>query len=433
MKPLVAFALGVILFTNNGKAQLRESSKGVTTPVVPQAQRGWVQQNSGTTQQLADLSYPCRDTAFVFAGGGVGALRSLDGGATWQPFTTPEVGFFKFLDSRNGYVASYSGHVCYRTTDGGQHWTSADDQDQLVTLVCPVTLDTCFLSGSNSISRTTNGGKTWSDKDLNATGFNAIAFADSKHGIVVGTVQPGPLPQHPEQTAGCFTTTDGGETWVQQFTGVSQELTGVGYFDRATLIAVGVNSEVFRSSDSGKTWNKASIPTSIGLRDMSAVSIHKRLALVVGAAGTILSSTDSGVTWYLQKSGTVTDLGSVVMLDDTLALASGDAGLILKTVNGGADWVQIAPRSDANLRTQSFPDPSPGPIQIVYTLPQSQHVTLQIFDVAGRLVSPLLLSASQTAGIHKVMFDGASLPAGVYSYRMTTEQYSATGKINLIK
>jgi hypothetical protein len=71
--------------------------------------------------------------------------------------------------------------------------------------------------------------------------------------------------------------------------------------------------------------------------------------------------------------------------------------------------------SDARL-LGSFPNPAKLST-IRYALPRSSAVTLEVYDVSGKLVQRQKLGA-QAAGIHEVQFDGSDRAAGVYLYRL---------------
>ncbi len=94
-----------------------------------------------------------------------------------------------------------------------------------------------------------------------------------------------------------------------------------------------------------------------------------------------------------------------------------------------SDPVQI-PRPVFSL-AQNQPNPFNPMTEIAYSLSQPGHVTIVIYDVAGRLVTTLV-DETQTAGPHAEKWtgidgDGRPVPSGTYFYRL-----SAGGK-NLVK
>ena len=58
--------------------------------------------------------------------------------------------------------------------------------------------------------------------------------------------------------------------------------------------------------------------------------------------------------------------------------------------------------------------------------------TLPYADQIGRLVT-VLLDRRQTPGHYEVVFEAGGLPSGVYVYRMTAGEYSASRKLLLTK
>ena len=67
---------------------------------------------------------------------------------------------------------------------------------------------------------------------------------------------------------------------------------------------------------------------------------------------------------------------------------------------------------------QNYPNPFNPSTSIQFALPESEIVTLRVYDTLGRPVATLLNQKPHTAGIHTVRFDGAGLASGVYLYRL---------------
>lgn len=89
---------------------------------------------------------------------------------------------------------------------------------------------------------------------------------------------------------------------------------------------------------SGVGWMEQSSGTTQDLRSVSAVD--NTTAWAVGAAGTVLKTSD-GSTWNPQAAGvTPNDLFGVSALDAQNAFAVGDSGMVMKTVNG-TDWAPL--------------------------------------------------------------------------------------------
>jgi len=81
---------------------------------------------------------------------------------------------------------------------------------------------------------------------------------------------------------------------------------------------------------------------------------------------------------------------------------------------------------------QNYPNPFNPTTKIKYQIPNSNHVTLKVFDILGRGVRTLV-NETQVAGVHEVTFDTAGLTSGVYFYRLTAGSSVQTRKLVLVK
>ena len=81
---------------------------------------------------------------------------------------------------------------------------------------------------------------------------------------------------------------------------------------------------------------------------------------------------------------------------------------------------------------QNFPNPFNPTTSIAYTVQSTGHITLEVFDLLGRSVS-VLVDGVVSAGAHTYQFDAASLPSGMYLYRLTSGNETVTRKMMLLK
>ena len=139
----------------------------------------WIAQTSRTTASLRGVSAP--DAAVVWASGTGGTyLRTLDGGATWHAAVLPGAEDLDFravhaLDSHTAWLLS-SGpgakSAIFKTSDGGAHWS-----------------------------------RLFTNPDAGGF-FDALAFWDAQHGIVLGDPVDGQFV--------ILTTDNGGQTWQRR-------------------------------------------------------------------------------------------------------------------------------------------------------------------------------------------------------------------------
>ncbi|MFV1980347.1 MAG: T9SS type A sorting domain-containing protein, partial [Rhodothermia bacterium] len=88
--------------------------------------------------------------------------------------------------------------------------------------------------------------------------------------------------------------------------------------------------------------------------------------------------------------------------------------------------------ADAYTLEQNYPNPFNPSTSINYGLKNTSHVTLQVFDVTGRLVETLV-DEQLSAGSYRVTFDAGNLASGVYLYRMQAGPTVITNRMLLLK
>ena len=67
-----------------------------------------------------------------------------------------------------------------------------------------------------------------------------------------------------------------------------------------------------------------------------------------------------------------------------------------------------------------------------FTLPQSEHVALRAYNVAGQLVRSLI-DAQLPAGSHSALFAGHDLPAGLYYLTLKVGKTQMTRSVILLR
>jgi len=81
---------------------------------------------------------------------------------------------------------------------------------------------------------------------------------------------------------------------------------------------------------------------------------------------------------------------------------------------------------------QNFPNPFNPETNIKYTIAKSGFVTLKVFDVMGREVAALV-NRKLNPGNYEIAFDGSNLTSGIYFYKLTSEGFTETKRMLLIK
>jgi photosystem II stability/assembly factor-like uncharacterized protein len=131
--------------------------------------------------------------------------------------------------------------------------------------------------------------------------------------------------------------------WNMLNSGTIRNLYGIFSINQNLIFAVGAEGTIMRTSDGGITWSNLNSGTTSTLYSVFFTDSLK--GWVVGSGGTILHTTDQGETWSTQNSGTDKPLYSVFFKDDSSGTVVG-GGIILNTTNGGLTWeIQFTPSS----------------------------------------------------------------------------------------
>jgi hypothetical protein len=85
-----------------------------------------------------------------------------------------------------------------------------------------------------------------------------------------------------------------------------------------------------------------------------------------------------------------------------------------------------------NFRSTNFPNPVNQSTTFSYALKETGPVTIQIYNSFRQMVAEPL-NANQPKGEQKVTWDAATLPAGIYFYRIRAGKEGGIGKIAVVK
>ncbi len=127
--------------------------------------------------------------------------------------------------------------------------------------------------------------------------------------------------------------------WEFQNSGTTADLNDVYCISADTVVVVGNNATILRTTNGGTTWNFITNSASGNLYKVQFTGSQTGYA--TGDNGTLLQTTDAGQTWQSINTGTTENLLALsVQSVDTLYVA-GTNGLILKSEDGGVNWTMI--------------------------------------------------------------------------------------------
>jgi photosystem II stability/assembly factor-like uncharacterized protein len=284
-------------------------------------------------------------------------LRTTNGGDDWSITRFADgnatISAMDFATESDGWLATgtidgYVPATIWKTADGGATWAVAETREgSTVSDLSAMPSGECYASGQAQgsadwrgfILHTVDAGATWTEEWAEfGLKPNAVAFS------ATGAVAVGDGALRLSRTAAT-------PAWAEYIPGVRKNLTNVQFWDTSLGWAVGWRSTILRTTDGGKKWTAASVPSGISLEGIDMVS--KKIGWAVGCSGphvpyidmdagygaVVLKTTDGGLTWKFQLNRTTKPgLAGVDFTDSKHGVAVGTAGLVARTQDGGKTW-----------------------------------------------------------------------------------------------
>ena len=109
-----------------------------------------------------------------------------------------------------------------------------------------------------------------------------------------------------------------------------------------------------------------------------------------------------------------------------------------RSKNASSPQTTASNEPDTFVLHQNFPNPFNPSTTIEYALPIRKQISVKIYNIMGQLVRTLVDNQLQTAGTHKVMWDGknengVSVSSGTYIYTLEFGNFRKSNQMTLIK
>jgi photosystem II stability/assembly factor-like uncharacterized protein len=352
----------------------------------------------------------------------------------------------EFINQNTGFVGGLiivsSLYYILKTTNAGVNWIYINAPYQSIPQddIYALNEDTLWAAASNSlvggVFLTTNGGVSW------VTQYS-VGSANPSHiymfNAMLGFMDGGGLKR----------TTDGGYTWTQ--------IPGEGlFFDMYfidNLTGWKCNQLMKKTTDGGLTWQNQILPyggliSSFSGMDRFSVVNRDSLWGVGGNLdygggvnrGIIYKTTNGGANWLFQIPDTTIHIVQYIYIKFVNRLNgwaySGAPGV--HTVTGGDSVTYSGVKKissyipDKFILQQNYPNPFNLRTNIKYQITKRCKVNLLVYDVLGRDVIKLV-DEYKKAGRYTVEFNGNNYASGVYFYRIEAEEFVQAKKMVLIK
>jgi photosystem II stability/assembly factor-like uncharacterized protein len=295
-------------------------------------------------------------------GVGEGALKSTDGGASWQWFTPhPFLNGILLgiavhpLNPRIVLVGGFGGGI-FRSIDSGRSWETVNEKLDALNVVRlaadPSDSGRFFAVGGQQAFESLDGGLTW---DLLLKG-QVSTFYISDLAIHPKDPKLIAVAGYRTKSGGAISlSNDGGKTWQMRspYSGVNYGCSHCIVFDPIDPQVIYVSpflkkdqksipQGIAKTMDQGKTWNL--INKGLVDKDIWVIAVHpaKNNLLFAGTGGgKLYRSENGGDSWTTLKSLDNTSIRDIVFdVTDSDIIYISTYTSIFKSTNAGVDWVR---------------------------------------------------------------------------------------------
>lgn len=325
----------------------------------------------------------------------------------------------------------------FLSTNGGQSWISKNtvndtDGNYEVGEVAAngSTLYRAAYGNGTPVAMGYDGGGIWSSNNLGDTWSPILVnasvgvsdFAVSGNNLVASFYYDTNTLLLPLDTA--RVTTDNGIHW-SHVQGVPDTSTLQHYFTNGKMVyAAGWNGGIFTSTDYGVDWNRSSDPI-LGTATVNGFTASGSTVFAATEIG-VSYSTDAGTTWHNGNDNLSFNYGAQSIAANSAYLfvsrsSSSGVGIWRRPLSNFSAVNESAPHTRTN--AWSYPNPCDRYSTIHYSIPRSSHVTIQIFNLLSQTVT-IPIAQYIDAGTHDISIPTELLSDGIYSVRITANEYS---------
>lgn len=438
------------------------------------------------TRIIANTKYIFKDNSNNLYALSDSIYKSIDFGETWTKFYNSMNHIF--INDSNQIFVTYGdgseGSVnVQRSTDQGNSWHYLLFNIGVWDISAKTYKITQLPSGSLYISYREWGvyhpGNYWVDNRYlrkYQSPYNWSTVIDGK--IVQDILVNDSTMYLSTQDAGIFKSYDEGYTLIPMNTGLtSNDIRQIIKTPEDVLICLASNG-VFRSLDNGNHWASLGIngllSTAINsiyyYNGMLYASTNNGIGVFIGELPVELSSFTASVNqnkvqlnwetatelnnnsfevqrklenadWitigFVQGNGTTTEPRSYTYFDEVSEFISNKIYYRLKQIdyNGNyefSDEIEVITLPLEYSLSQNYPNPFNPITKIKYEIPENTNVTLEVFDVLGKLIKTLV-NENKSAGRYEVEFNASELSSGLYLYKISAGGVEQTRKMLLLK
>jgi photosystem II stability/assembly factor-like uncharacterized protein len=402
----------------------------------------WIQQTSGTTNNLTSINFINENTGFC-VGSGSTIIKTTNGGNNWIILTSPvQVNFdyVKMFSPVNVIIGSLVSNTIIKTTDGGTSFetiiVNIPSYEDKLKIQFVSFLNGFFLTGS-SIYKTNNGGTNWSSM-YTSVGNRDIAFIDENIGFLCCRYTFPYPPPYGTSYSEIRKTANAGLNWevLVSIQELSFSIYRIFFVNSNTGFYNGFfTSSLARTVNGGYSWNAGSNGAGNYKNYYNFSFSNTNTGWFIGDQ--IIKTTNAGLNWNVMSTSFGSNFKGIHFIDTLNGWMVSGGGLIIKTTTGGLSGINYI-SSEIPIHfslSQNYPNPFNPSTKIKFQIPKSStaaQTLLYVYDVIGKEIATLANQQLQP-GTYEVDWDASAYPSGIYFYTLRNSNFTETKKLILIK
>jgi len=399
-----------------------------------------------------------------------------------------------FVNKQKGWTLGVKG--LYFTTDGGRNWTKKilpiDEFQQYSRRSSLEMIDNLYgwVNSDSKVYKTTDGGDTWNEVKINSSlVYGKIKFYNKIKGIIYNVLDySSTVPQYrfilstsdggnswnkfPDTLnqdydffrdaafsdssklwavnfRGLWLSTDLGKNWKLKYSRNSYSEKSISFLDSKNGFVSLDSEKIIRTKDGGDTWESYNSYNHLLPFDLVAIGPNNHpngpviIAFSPGYKGEIIKSYFGTNSYYYQEdliptftSESIRSFSVYIENNRPNIWMAGDGFTILyreyETIISDVQEELNEQVPNNYSLSQNYPNPFNPTTTIKFSIPNSQFVILEVYDILGSEVATLV-NEEKSPGNYDVKFDGSNLSSGVYFYRLSAGVFSKTKKFVLMK
>lgn len=383
-------------------------------------------ENSGVTSKYLNGVTFSNDTT-IYAAGNNAIIKSSYNGREWNIVYENDLHFFNaiaFANENSGFAVGRTADetvvnkgLILNTIDAGKNWTTAHTTQSQLRAICFPSSTIGFAVGQEGkIHKTSDGGSTWVEKSSGVSNhFYSISFVDSQTGLVCGS---GGI---------VMKTADGGETWTSISSGTTNWLYSISISDNGVAHAVGSSKRLIRSTDFGNTWSSVTLSDGMAKTLFAVCFATPNIGYIAGEDGLSYFTTDGGVSWNYKRLPYFDHIYGLASGNEHTMIAVGSWGAILRSYTGPDEFpIENGDDDDTNtyispinyedsLHLIAYPNPFSKFFYIQGQFTENQDVKVELFSIVGKLV----YSRNHQITNNRTLVNPNNIIPGIYYLRIT--------------